>query len=40
VALLRIQQLAHETALAAGTYRDGFAVLRRIVVAADELFEP
>jgi glutamine---fructose-6-phosphate transaminase (isomerizing) len=38
-ALLRVQQLAHATALAAGTYRDGFAVLRRIVIAADELFE-
>jgi glucosamine--fructose-6-phosphate aminotransferase (isomerizing) len=38
-ALLRIQQLAHATALAAGTYRDGFAVLRRIVTAADELFQ-
>lgn len=38
-ALLRLQQLAHATALAAGTYRDGFAVLRRIVTAADELFE-
>ena len=38
-ALLRLQQLAHATALAAGTYRDGFAVLRRIVTAADELLE-
>lgn len=35
--LLRVQQLARATALAAGTYRDGFAVLRNIVLAADEL---
>jgi glucosamine--fructose-6-phosphate aminotransferase (isomerizing) len=38
-ALLRVQQLAHATALAAGSYRDGFAVLRHIVIAADELFD-
>ena len=36
-ALLRVQQLARATALAAGTYRDGFAVLRHVVLAADEL---
>jgi fructoselysine-6-P-deglycase FrlB-like protein len=36
-ALLRLQQLARATALAAGTYRDGFAILRRVVRPADEL---
>ena len=39
-ALLQAQQLAHATAIAAGTYRDGFAVLRHIVTAADRLFAP
>ncbi|MDQ2934885.1 MAG: SIS domain-containing protein [Chloroflexota bacterium] len=38
-ALLRVQQLARATALAAGTYREGFAVLRHVVTAADRLFE-
>jgi glucosamine--fructose-6-phosphate aminotransferase (isomerizing) len=33
-ALLRVQQLARATAVAAGTYRDGFDVLRGIVTAA------
>jgi fructoselysine-6-P-deglycase FrlB-like protein len=37
--LLRVQQLARATALAAGTYRDGFAVLRRVVTSADRVFE-
>jgi glutamine---fructose-6-phosphate transaminase (isomerizing) len=37
-ALLRVQQLARATALAGGTYRDGFAVLRQVVTAADDLF--
>ncbi len=36
-ALLRVQQLSRATALAAGTYRDGFAVLRRVATAADDL---
>jgi len=38
-ALLRVQQLARATALAAGTYRDGFAVLRHVVTPADRVFE-
>jgi glucosamine--fructose-6-phosphate aminotransferase (isomerizing) len=33
-ALLRIQQIARATAVAAGTYQDGFRVLRAIVTAA------
>jgi len=33
-ALLRLQQLARATAHAAGTYQDGFRVLRAIVQAA------
>jgi fructoselysine-6-P-deglycase FrlB-like protein len=37
-AMLRVQQLAHATALLAGTYRDGFAVLRQTVVPANDLF--
>jgi fructoselysine-6-P-deglycase FrlB-like protein len=37
-AMLRVQQLAHATALLAGTYRDGFAVLRRTVLPAKDLF--
>jgi glutamine---fructose-6-phosphate transaminase (isomerizing) len=36
--LLRLQQLARATALAGGTYRDGFAVLYRVVTAANDLF--
>jgi hypothetical protein len=36
-ALLRIQQLARATALAAGSYRDGFSILRRVVTPADDL---
>jgi glutamine---fructose-6-phosphate transaminase (isomerizing) len=38
-ALLRVQQLARATALAAGTYRDEFAVLRRVVHPATDLLE-
>ena len=38
-ALLRIQQLAHATAVAGATYRDGFQVLRRVVEPATELTE-
>lgn len=38
--LLQVQQLAYATAVAAGTYRDGFAVLRHVVTAADRLFAP
>lgn len=38
-ALLRLQQLAHATAVAAGTYRDGFAVLRATVLPASDIFE-
>jgi glucosamine--fructose-6-phosphate aminotransferase (isomerizing) len=38
-ATLRIQQLAHATAVLAGTYRDGFAVLRRTVLPASDIFE-
>jgi glucosamine--fructose-6-phosphate aminotransferase (isomerizing) len=38
-ALLRVQQLSRATALAAGTYRDGFAVLRRVVTPADDLLD-
>jgi glucosamine--fructose-6-phosphate aminotransferase (isomerizing) len=37
--LLRVQQVARAGALAAGTYRDGFLILRRVVKAADDLFE-
>jgi glucosamine--fructose-6-phosphate aminotransferase (isomerizing) len=37
--LLRLQQMARAAALAAGTYRDGFVILRRVVKAADDLFE-
>lgn len=37
-ALLQVQQLAHATAVGAGTYRDGFAVLRHVVTAADRVF--
>jgi fructoselysine-6-P-deglycase FrlB-like protein len=37
--LLRLQQIARAAALAAGTYRDGFVILRRVVRAADDLFE-
>jgi fructoselysine-6-P-deglycase FrlB-like protein len=37
-AMLRLQQLAHATAVRAGTYRDGFAVLRRTVLPANDLF--
>lgn len=33
--LLRLQQLARATALASGTYRDGFAVLRNVVQPAE-----
>jgi glucosamine--fructose-6-phosphate aminotransferase (isomerizing) len=36
-ALLRVQQLCRATALAAGTYRDGFSVLRRLVTPANDL---
>jgi fructoselysine-6-P-deglycase FrlB-like protein len=36
-ALLRLQQLARGTAHAAGTYRDGFAILRHVVTAAKGL---
>ncbi|HEX7473162.1 MAG TPA: SIS domain-containing protein [Candidatus Limnocylindrales bacterium] len=36
--LLRVQQVARAAALAAGTYRDGFEILRRVVTAADDLF--
>ena len=35
--LLRIQQVARAAALAAGTYRDGFEILRRVVTPADDL---
>jgi glutamine---fructose-6-phosphate transaminase (isomerizing) len=35
--LLRTQQLARATALAAGTYRDDFAILRHVVQPADDL---
>jgi glucosamine--fructose-6-phosphate aminotransferase (isomerizing) len=38
-ALLRVQQLARATALAAGTYRDEFAVLRRVVHPTTDLLE-
>jgi glucosamine--fructose-6-phosphate aminotransferase (isomerizing) len=38
-ALLRVQQLARATALTAGTYRDEFAVLRRVVHPATDLLE-
>jgi len=38
-ALLRVQQLARAAALSAGTYRDEFAVLRRVVNAAGDLFD-
>jgi glutamine---fructose-6-phosphate transaminase (isomerizing) len=37
-ALVRVQQLARATALAAGTYRDEFRVLRRVVRPATDLF--
>lgn len=36
--LLRIQQLSRAAALAGGTYRDGFAVLRHTVTPANDLF--
>jgi fructoselysine-6-P-deglycase FrlB-like protein len=36
--LLRMQQLARAAALAGGTYRDGFAVLRNTVTPASDLF--
>jgi fructoselysine-6-P-deglycase FrlB-like protein len=36
-ALVRLQQLARATAHAAGTYRDGFAVLHSIVTAATDI---
>jgi hypothetical protein len=36
-ALLRLQQLARATAHAAGTYQDGFRILRAIVRAAPPL---
>lgn len=35
--LLRVQQIARAAALAAGAYRDGFAILRRVVTPADDL---
>ena len=35
--LFRAQHLARATALAAGTYREGFAILRRVVKPADDL---
>lgn len=38
--LLRIQQLARAVALASGTYRDGFRVLRQIVSPADDILQP
>jgi glucosamine--fructose-6-phosphate aminotransferase (isomerizing) len=38
-ALLRTQQLARATALAAGTYRDEFMVLRRVVQPATDLLD-
>jgi fructoselysine-6-P-deglycase FrlB-like protein len=38
-ALLRVQQLSRATALAAGTYRDGFSVLGRVVTPADDLLD-
>jgi fructoselysine-6-P-deglycase FrlB-like protein len=38
-ALLRVQQLSRATALAAGTYRDGFSVLRRVVTPAHDLLD-
>jgi fructoselysine-6-P-deglycase FrlB-like protein len=36
--LFRVQHLARATALAAGTYREQFAILRRVVKPADDLF--
>jgi glucosamine--fructose-6-phosphate aminotransferase (isomerizing) len=36
--LLRVQQIARAAALAAGTYRDGFVILRQVVRAADDIF--
>lgn len=36
--LVRVQQLARAAALSLGTYRDGFAILRTVVTAADDLF--
>ena len=36
--LLRVQQVARAAALAAGTYRDGFEILRNVVLSADDLF--
>jgi hypothetical protein len=36
-ALLRVQQLCRATALAAGSYRDGFSILRRLVTPANDL---
>ena len=38
--LLRIQQLARATALAGGTYRDGFRILRETVKPAVEILDP
>jgi hypothetical protein len=38
--LAQLGAIVVATALAAGTYRDGFAVLRRIVTPANRLFEP
>ena len=35
--LLRVQHLARATALAAGTYREEFAILRHLVKPADDL---
>jgi fructoselysine-6-P-deglycase FrlB-like protein len=37
--LLRLQRIAYATAVLAGTYRDGFAVLRRVVTPATELVD-
>lgn len=38
-ALLRVQQLARVAAIAGGSYREDFLVLRTVVGAADDLFE-
>ena len=35
--LLRVQELARAAALAAGTYREDFAILRHVVRPADDL---
>jgi glucosamine--fructose-6-phosphate aminotransferase (isomerizing) len=37
--LLRVQQMARVAALATGSYRDGFVILRRVVLPAGELVE-